>query len=266
MKITLLLMGLNLKRAILCKSFVLSTIGTALLILSGSSAAIFYQDFDGNWEIGGDILYGLTTGMQGSSGTPFAIVGILPLFVFSTTFAMEWQQRAINFWIIRVGTTKYAICKIIATAISAMLVTIVGFLLYGLILSFWLPLFSTFQTGNPFEPFLLAGRPMMYFIYFTLYFALGSALCAVCGLGVSTMIPDKFTTIASPLVIYIIMVRLTSSPTIPEYLQAINLVEGIYSGSTPFTTLFVKFVVILVLCSLMGVGIVGNIKRRLNNA
>lgn len=249
------LLAADLRRAILSIRFLLSACGVALVLFIASWGQIKFAR---------DVLYLLGLGISGTASM-LIIAGILPLFPFATTFATEWQERAVRFWIVRTGIRNYSMSKVLVSAISGFLTTAVGMLMFVLALRTRLPLFVESFTRDPYEPLLLAGKPVQYLCYYITHYSLSAVLFAVAAVWVSTFIPNKFTAVAAPLVLYFVAHRATTGRSIPQYLRIVVLVEGMYPTGSPHTSLLLKLGIVLILCLLMGYGTVRQIRRRIQN-
>ncbi|SFQ31566.1 hypothetical protein SAMN05444406_12627, partial [Caldicoprobacter faecalis] len=118
------LLAADLRRAILSIRFLLSACGVALVLFIASWGQIKFAR---------DVLYPLGLGISGTASM-LIIASILPLFPFATTFATEWQERAVRFWIVRTGIRNYSMSKVLVSAISGFLTTAVGMLMFVLAL------------------------------------------------------------------------------------------------------------------------------------
>jgi len=258
MKTFFSLIVVNLRQAILSWRFLFSVFGVALVMTFAAWSWITNsQEFT-------DVVYLYTGGTSG--GSLFLLTGVLPIFAFATTFASEWGQKATSFWMIRTGIRKYSISKVIVTAISGFLTTAVGFLLFILLMWIKFPLLFSPSSGDAYAVLLENGEAIKYLMYHITHVSLTSALFEVIALWVSTYIPNTFVAIASPLIVYFITHRFTTQLDIPEYLKAMWVVESIYHAGTPMYTLLLKLGIVLALCTLMGVGTIWQIRRRVYNA
>ena len=241
------LLAVCCRRAIFSWKFAASVCGVTLVLFLTSYRMIGIQP---------DVL---SVVMFSGSGNTILILAILPLLPFTTTFASEWEERATGFWIIRSGVRFYAVSKLLASALSGFLVTFTGILLYGLILLTRLPFFTRITTGDAYVPLLEAGKPVQYLLVSTAHLSLSSVLFAVAVLWISAYIPNRFTAIAAPAVLYFALYRLTRFWEIPPFLNVATLVEGTYHAGSPLASFLVKLGTVTVLCVLMGIGTDGQI-------
>lgn len=253
MKTFVSLLAICCSRAIFSIRFLASVLGVAVVLFLTSFGMI------------GPLSDVVSVVMTSGSGNVILVVGVIPLLPFATTFASEWEERATGFWLIRSGVRTYSICKVVASALSATLTTFAGILLYALVLLFKLPLFSVISTGDAYVSLLEANQPVKYLLYSAAHLSLSSSLFAVAALWISTFIPNRFTALAAPAVLYFVVYRLIRFWDLPLYLNLGTIVEGTYDTGSPFGTLFFKFMTILILCVLMGYGIVGQVRRRVQH-
>ncbi|MBW4081238.1 hypothetical protein [Paenibacillus sp. S150] len=179
MKLFISLLHIGFRLAIFSWHFLLSFISVTLVMLMTSLGMIGPQS---------DVL---SVAIISGSGNIPLIVGILPLIPFAITFASEWEERAVSFWIIRSGVRAYAISKVMMSACSGFLATFTGILLHTLLLWTQLPLYTNFQTGDAYAPLLDAEMPWLYLLSAAAHLSLSSALFAVAALWISAYIPNK---------------------------------------------------------------------------
>jgi hypothetical protein len=246
----------GLQRAILSRRFFISL--AFLLILMFLSVWGFIST-----ALDAIYLLGLTL-----SGTANALLYLclLPILPFATSFAGEWNQQAVPFWVIRQGCTRYALGKIVLSAFSGFLFTAAGMLLFIGLLTLRLPLFVSSSTGDVYSILLDQGHPWRYLFFCIAHLALSSALFAVAALWVSTIICHTFTAIAGPLVIYFVAHRFTTTLDIPTYLKAGAIVEWVHGTGTPWQALGVKAATIAVLILILSVLTLINIRKKVRHA
>src|SRR5699024_8094222 len=126
-----------------------------------------------------------------------------------------------------------------------------GLSLFLFLVRIKLPLFSTVSTGDAYASLLDQDMPIRYLLYHVTQISLTSALFAVIALCVSTYLPNKFVTVAAPLVIYFVAHRFTTQLDIPDYLKAKWMVEAIYDAGSPSVSLLLRFGIVISLCLLM---------------
>lgn len=256
MKLFTSLFIVDLKRAILSVRFLFCVVAIALVMLF-SSSGVFLSASDS---------LGLLGFSLSGTGSIILILGILPLFPFSTNFSYEWEQKISRFWMIRTGITNYSLSKITVSAISGFLTTVLGFILFIFITLVKHPFFQHVSTGDAYAVLLENNQPIKYFFYFITHYSLTSALFAVVALWVSSYIPNPFVAVSVPFVLYFILHRFTTLLDIPLYLKAVVIVERIYDNGGPFATLLLKFITVVCLILFIGFATIKQIKRRVYKA
>lgn len=206
-------------------------------------------------------LYGLALG----GSTYVLLVGILPLFPFATSFATEWNNRAISFWIIRTGVKNYTVSKLITNAFVGFLTTAIGMILFTLILRIKFPFFVDMHSDNAYVPLLYMDMPISYLFFHITHVSLTSILFATIALWISTYFPNKFITLAAPLVLYFVLHRFTTQLNIPAFFKAHMLVEQIYDAGSPLLSLLVKLGIVFCLCLIMGFATFKQIQRKIRH-
>lgn len=250
------LLVVDLKRALFSLRFLLCVCGVscmmfaAVLGLLGDSSSVWY----------------LVDMSLGGSGMASMILCILPVFAFAISFAIEWEEKVINFWIVRTGVVRYAVSKVVVSAISGFLTVALGMLFFILILSLWFPLFTHGHMDVPYELLMEQGRTFLGMFFYITHFALSGALMAVCAMWISVYFPNRFVATAAPVVIHFTLLRITSRIDIPAYFNPTYWVEGIYSVGSSTTTLLIKLATVITLCCIMGIDTAVQMKRRISHA
>lgn len=245
----------DLKRAVLSVPFFLSVISITSLV--------FFAAY-GQLSSIADATYLLIAGL-GGSGTIIMIICLLPIIPYSMVFAEEWQQNATKFWMIRTGVNKYTTSKLIASGLSAFLTTFLGLTLFLFITTPAFSFFTYSRTGDAYSPLLDVSLPLLYNLLFISHYALSAMIFSFIAMFISTYIPNKFVVLASPVLIYFILHRFTALLNIPEYLKAVNLVEGIFDAGSPLNTFILKLFIVLIICLLLSVSTLLQVRRRVQH-
>ncbi|MBM7542334.1 hypothetical protein [Amphibacillus cookii] len=245
----------NFFRAILSIRFLICSVVVCLIVI-----ATIIPMF--NHEQGAIDL--LDLGLSGSFGNLMLILATIPLIPFTLSFASEHQQRAVLPWVIRAGVNQYAIGKLLFSLLSAFLTTALGLVLVVIVLLIWLPVYQYGHGAEAYSGYLVNGQWMRYLLFNISHLSLSSVLFAVIAFWVSTMIPNKFVTLATPVVCYYLLHRLTATLTIPVYFQAMYIFEATYDAGTPWSSFLLKFVTVLVISLPLAYLSVRNIKRRVS--
>jgi hypothetical protein len=209
-----------------------------------------------------DVIGLLSHALSGSGSTLF-ILYIAPILPYGMSFAWDLEDRASPFWVIRTGVREYAISKFISSAIAGFLSVTISIILFTLIMSKFFPLFKSISNGNPYAALLENNRPSMYIFAIAVHYALSAALFAGGAITVSAFIPNKFSVIATPIVIYFVLMRLTDKVLIPDVLKISFLVQGFYPNVSPFEAFMYKLIPIIVLLGILLMVTVKQITKRM---
>ena len=104
-------------------------------------------------------------------------------------------------------------------------------------------------------------------------YALSGCLTAVCAVWFSTYIPNPFAALAAPMAIYYTLIRINFLTNINGWLRnsSFGFLSPVYwinvthPTTSPAYQLGIKFSTVLVLCLLMGVATICQIKRRVKH-
>lgn len=255
MKRFLSLFAVNMSRAIFSARFVLSACTVALVMFFAVWGFISTES---------DVIYLCGLSMTGS-GAMILIICVLPIIPFATTYASERNEHSDRFWMIRTGVGQYSANKVLVAGISGFFTTSLGILIFILLLLTKCPLFTKANVGDGYSVLLVEGKPLAYLSCYIIHVSLSSAIFAVLAFCVSTFIPNKFTAVAAPAVLYFIALRFTETMNIPQYLKAGAFVEWIYDAGTPASSLLLKAGTVITICFVLGYCSVKQIQRRLRH-
>jgi hypothetical protein len=210
-----------------------------------------------------DVFY-LLGGAIGASGSSIFLFCIAPIMPFGTAFATDVEDKAYPFWVVRTGISGYSSSKFVAAALSGFLSIAAGIGLFTLIMSFFFPFFIQINSGNPYVVLLETNQPGAYLVLIMIHFGLSGTLFAGGAMAVSAYIPNKFSVVAIPVVVFWVLMRVTSIPGIPEILQ-IGIIVQAFTGTTPWAAMLNKLVpTLLILIALFGL-FRSKIRRRMLN-
>ena len=237
MKSFVSLMKADLCRAILSFNFIASVIVILLVMLISCSGFI---------NATSDVTYLLGHALTGSGSTLF-ILCIAPILPYGMSYASDVEDKALTFWIIRTGTTRYAISKFITAVIAGFMAVGVSIAVFSLILSMFFPMFNQISSGDSYAVLLKSNEPVVYILAIAVHYALSAALFAGAAMTVSTFISNKFSVVAAPLVIYFVLLRLTDLADLPYFLKAGFLVQNIYSRVSPLAAFLYKLIPVIII-------------------
>lgn len=242
MKNFLLLLRMDMNRAILSVNFILSTLFISLIMIVSCSGFLTKSSED--------IVSMLEHALSGS-GSPMIIFSILPILPYGMSFALDMEEKASTFWVIRTGSREYAVSKYIAAIISGFLTITVGIFVFALILSLFFPLFENNNNGNSYAVFLVNNKVGIYLLLYTIHNSLSGALFAGVAMTVSSYIPNKFTVLTIPIVVYFVLMRITTRASIPIFLKVDKLVQSIYPDVSPMTAFMYKLIPVTIILGIL---------------
>ncbi|MBZ4665360.1 hypothetical protein [Mahella sp.] len=232
MKIFISLLKADLNRALLSLNFVLSTLFIMLVMFISCSGFITGTS---------DVVYLLGHALSGSGSTMF-ILCIAPILPYGMSFASDMEDKVMTFWIIRTGVKKYAASKFVVSVIGGFLTVGIGIFVFILIMSLFFPLFISVNTGDSYASLLRNNKTGLYILLIAVHYSLSAALFAGTAIAVSSFIPNKFTVLSAPIVIYFVLMRLTTYASIPNFLKADLLVQSIYPDVSPIAAFLYKLI------------------------
>jgi hypothetical protein len=253
MKVFIALLKADLSRALLSLNFIISIIFIIFVMFISSSGFIANTS---------DVIYILGHALTGSGSTLF-ILCIAPILPYGMSFASDLEDKASPFWVIRTGAKKYAASKFISSIIAGFLCVGISIAVFTLILSMFLPLFKEISSGDSYTALLENNWAGMYLLTIAVHYSLSSALFAGAAVAVSAFIPNKFSVIAVPIVIYFVYMRLTDQASIPEFLKAGNLVQSIYPNVSPLAAFLYKLIPVVGILSILLRVTVNQIRKRM---
>jgi hypothetical protein len=252
MKVFIALLKADLYRALLSLNFIISIIFIIFVMFISSSGFITNTS---------DVIYILGHALTGSGSTLF-ILCIAPILPYGMSFASDLVDKASPFWIIRAGTKRYAASKFISSVIAGFFSVGISIVSFTLILSISFPLFNEISSGDSYAALLENNKAGMYILAITVHYSLSAALFAGAAVVVSAFIPNKFSVIAAPIVIYFVFMRLTDLASIPDFLKAGNLVQSIYPDVSPSAAFLYKLIPVVGILSILLRITVNQIKKR----
>ena len=185
-----------------------------------------------------------------------------------STFCQDWNSQYIRSVIIRVGSCKYILSKILVCHLVSFSVIFVGMLLFLLVMSFFSPLalhdVNYYVGWKPFGSFLLNGQSVLYIVLNTFIFSFGISLCVVLGMTISAYIPNQFVAIVSPFIVGYLMEEFTYS--MPAFLNLFYLTRVQFDTGRGNTITFLYYIVVFeLLIAISGFLFAYQVKRRVSN-
>lgn len=248
------LLKADLKRAVLSNQFLFTLLFILLVMLISCSGFMRNKP---------DTIYLLGPAL-GGGGSGIFILCIAPILPYGMSFATDTEDKASSFWVIRAGTTEYAAGKFIASAVGGFLSVAVGIVAFSLIMSAFFPLYAgNSQTGDSYAALLQNNEPVLYILAIAVHYALSAALFAGTAMAVSSFIPNKFCALATPVVIYFVLMLITTYAPIPDFLKVSRLVQDIYPDVSPLAAFLYKLIPVAAVLAVLFYITVRRIKTRM---
>lgn len=212
------------------------------------------------------VWYILKCSMSGS-GTFTIILCTLPVIPYAVSLAEEHESNAIKSYIIRTGLKTYTLSKIVASLISGFLTVFITITIFTVVFIFFND-FYIIGTANSgaYDKMVDTGNQFGGWLLYAIHMSLSGSLTAVAALWMSTFIPNKYITIASPLMLFYVSIIVSpATADMPWILYPVFWLEGIVFADTVIEQLLPKVCVVVVLTVLMSIGATLNMKRRMQN-
>lgn len=250
-------LGVDLKRAVFSRAFLIAVIGTAIAGFLGCFNLMFAAIGGDLTEAAGPIPIQLAYAAVSSD----ILVMTAPIFCtlpFTAAFVEEFKTKYVRFSLPRSGRKAYLMGKTLSSSISGGTALFCGVMLllaiYGLA-------FTTYQGpeyGIGIDPALMVTFPR--FLQKAFLFFLFGAFWALVGAIVATAGMNKYLSYACPFVIYFVLVILKE-----RYFRQIMYLNP-QSWLSPGPGKYIAMLLLLlVLTSLAGIGYMALMKRRLRN-
>ena len=201
------------------------------LIIYGFAGLGFIGENTDVWYIVGMAVWG---------STAFFTLFTIPSFVFSSAIAMDWQDKATRYWIIRIGSDRYTVSKLLACAIAGFLAHFIAALLLIVILSAKFPLYIQGSSTEVYERTLMQnGRPLIGMLLFIADRSMQAVIAAEIGMVISVFFTHPYVAVAAPLGIILTMSRLIYKYKLPSVIDMLNW--NTISAETAGATVLYKF-------------------------
>ncbi|CAH1215439.1 hypothetical protein PAECIP111893_03970 [Paenibacillus plantiphilus] len=259
MKRTVGILSMDLKRAFGSSGFLLAILGVWLIYYAGAGSEIEYAP---------DVLLLFKYSTQASGFNKIIILCcVLP---YTISYCIDWNSKYMRPVVIRVGSFRYALSKIIACGLSSAMAVVVGIILFIVPFAIHIPLvspvagnFEAFATGTLGGELLLDGQYVSYFVVYIYLAALAGAFWAIVGLCASAFMPNKFVALFLPFIGLYVLNFITVE--FPIWLQLNEVTNGdVIIGGTTFSLIYATLLVGVLLAG-VGLLFVKTTARRLSN-
>ncbi|MDD6175686.1 MAG: hypothetical protein PUC59_08025 [Firmicutes bacterium] len=203
----------------------------------------------------------------GGGGVDMIIYMILPVLPFALSYAADVYSGAVPFWSVRCGIRRYVRGVWVTASLTGFCTVFFGILLFDAVLFTTMTVPELMEDQNLFGNFLKFGTPVPYLLVDSFYKGLSGAMTACIAVWFSSMVPDRLATIASPVVLDFLYIRVITIPGF--FYDRFRLIKGInIEGGGELNwlwTILAKLATALVLCTVLGLLAEYNAKRRQKN-
>ena len=250
------LMKSDAKRAIGSRTFLLC-VGLFAAIMFASTYGMMQDQTSSIWACLENMFYG--SGMVG------ILLCLLPVLPFGTSYAAEWEDNAVRTIVVRSGATVYPVSKLANAFFSGFLMVFCGTAAFALLVSPFLPLHIQMVASDPYNLFACNGHPAAGLVLWTVHHSCTGGMMAICGVWMSTIMPNRYFGAVMPHVCVFLSSRLAEGLRLPDWMTPAYWVGMIYSAGDIWLTLLVKVLTTVIVCTVMGIFTVLNVRRRLGH-
>ena len=240
------------KRAFISKGYAISIIGTIIMCYI-SAGDYIVSDTSSAYII--DLMINL--------GMFKKIIVFFAAVPFAKVFYEDYTSRYINSVVLRSGEKKYIISNMICCVTSGFSAVFLGITIFFSILSFFYPP-QAYETVGIYSTVALE-NPIIYVLIITSIFSLYASMWTAAGLALSSIIPDKYIALGSPLILGYLLEELTDR--FPSYLNLYKLSHAyeVFENSVIINYLY-TIAVFLFAITVSGCIFSYVVKRRIRNA
>ena len=241
----------SLKRAFLSKWYIASIIATSAMCYFCSYE---YLHGAGNSVYIFDVMLHL--------GLFKKVMVFFSAIPFVTVFCQDYNSGYIKSLILRGGERSYAWSNVIVCALSGFTAIFLGMLSYFCILSFFCPA-QPYQVTGVYSN-VASNSPVLFFMIISVVFSLYATMWSVVGLTLSSILPDNYVALGSPLIFGYILEELTFG--FPSFINLYDLSHnvGLFKQSPLLNFLYTIGVFILII-AIAGCVFSYFVKRRSRN-
>lgn len=240
------------KRAFLSKWYFLSIIGTVIMCY------ISARDYIGG---GANSVYVIE--LMINLGMFKKVIVFFAAIPYATAFCQDYNSGYINFVVSRSGVRSYILSNTAICVVSGFSAVFLGIMSFWGILSFFYPP-QTYEAMGVYSNTVI-NNPVIYILIVTSIFSLYAAMWTASGLSLSSIIPDKYVALGSPLILGYLLEEITYR--FPPYLNLYQLSHpGIeVFGKSAFSNYFYTISVFIFVIVILGYIFSCFVKRRIKN-
>lgn len=259
MRIWLRLWGQDMRMACCSIKFVLSV---ALIVLLSYTMTKVFIAFD---------LIDMYNLMYVGNSVHVMTICLIPSIPYALSYVVDVRNRMVLYEGARSGLTEYGISKFASAVLSGMLAYILASAVIIAIYALGgMPLW-TYDAQNGYAYQALLGdtvqnsHPVAALSLTVLHHALTAGMFAGLAFGVSTIVPNIYVAMITPILLDSLYLRIYPFLHLPEWLGEIALVQDVYDMGSVAATFFTKFGCTFAILATVGAVSLRMIRRRFMN-
>ena len=181
---------------------------------------------------------------------------------FVTVYCQDYNSGYIKSLIVRSSERNYAWSNVIVCALSGFTAIFAGMVAYFGIVSFFCPP-QAYETAGVYSDVALKS-PILYVLLIVGVFSLYATMWTIVGLTLSSVLPDNYVALGSPLIFGYILEEMTLG--LPSYLNLYNLSHSFdVFDKSPLLNCFYTMGVFILIMAISGCVFSHFVKRRSRN-
>ena len=181
---------------------------------------------------------------------------------FVTVYCQDYNSGYIKSLIVRSSERNYAWSNVIVCALSGFTAVFAGMVAYFGIVSFFCPP-QAYETAGVYSDVAL-NSPILYVLLIVGVFSLYATMWTIVGLTLSSVLPDNYVALGSPLIFGYILEEMTLG--LPSYLNLYNLSHSFaVFDKSPLLNCFYTIGVFILIMAISGCAFSHFVKRRSRN-
>lgn len=171
----------------------------------------------------------------------------------ATYFCDEWNTKAFWYYDIRIGLKKYSSVRCLSTMISGGMAAVFGDIFFIGSLGIQRTWFDADKSGTrlvmgALRDFIRPQDYIQYFVFSILVLFMRNALFALAAFYLSTLIPNRFVTVVSPVILWFALSFVSSKLRIPNCFDLTAIYSGRCNMGSPYIWFIYVFSITGMLC------------------
>lgn len=189
----------------------------------------------------------------------------------AVNYCIDSKTKYDRYIILRSSRKSYVVSKLVACELTAVITTVLGEILFILLLLTFLPLSSpsspTFESRaalSPYGIFLQSGQHVLYLTAFIVMLFFRSCMFSMFSLMTAVKTRNVFVTLSIPVILYYVVIGLAHNRWIPPWLNLFAIFEGVVFDQSVMSLAYSITACTVLILSFMAVSYCMIEKRLLN--